>query len=116
MADLLDRIRTRLVPALLTAAGVVFLAAGLMSFTTPVDAGPFASSSPSPTEIAGGGSTPSPRITLPPLASGPLPSSSLPVPADRVVTRVRVAALKIDLPVIKPGGSTSCRPATATVR
>jgi hypothetical protein len=106
MTDLLERLRTRLVPALLTAAGVVFLAAGLMSFTTPVDAGPFESSSPSPTEVAGSVSTPSPLITLPPLASGGLPSATPAVPADRVATRIRVAALKIDLPVIKPGGST----------
>ena len=106
MTDLLDRIRTRLVPALLTAIGVVFLAGGLMSFTNPVDAGLFASSSPSPTEVAWAGSTPSPRITLPPLASGGFPTASPAVPADRVATRVRIAVLKIDLPVIKPGGST----------
>jgi hypothetical protein len=104
MTDLLERIRTRLVPALLTAAGVVFLAAGLMSFTNRVAAGPVASSSPAPTESAGAVSTPSPRITLPPLASGGLPSANpTAFPSDRVATRVRIAALKIDLAVVKPG-------------
>lgn len=104
MADFADRIRTRLVPALLTAAGVVFLAAGLLSFTNPVAADPLASSAPSPTDGAGVDSTPSPRITLPPLGSGGLPSAIPSIPADRVATRVRIAALGIDLPVVEPGG------------
>lgn len=104
MADIADRIRTRILPALLTAAGVVFLAAGLLSFTNPVTADPLASPSPSPTEDAGVTSTPSPLITLPPLGSGGPPSAVPSIPVDRVVTRVRVAALKIDLPVIRDPG------------
>ena len=43
---------------------------------------------------------PSPLITLPPLASGGPPSAIPSIPADRVASRVRIAALKIDLPVI----------------
>lgn len=99
MAFLAERIRTRLIPALLTATGVAFLAAGILSFSTPVTADPNPTSSPSaaPAVVA----TPSPLITLPPLGSGG-PSASAPaIPADRVVTRVRVAALNIDLPVIR---------------
>lgn len=100
MADLANRIRTRIVPTFLTAVGVVFLAAGLMSFTSPVTADPLAA--PSPNAGSAAVSTPSPRITLPPLGSGALPSPGPSIPADRVATRVRIAALKIDLPVIRP--------------
>ena len=98
MAALFDRIRTRIVPACLTALGVALLAAGLLSFTNPVVADPLASSTPSP--IAAD-PTPSPLITLPPIASGAPPSASPSIPPDRVTTRVRIAALKIDLAVIR---------------
>jgi hypothetical protein len=97
MTAFLDRIRTRIVPALLTALGVAFLAAGLLSFTNPVVADPLPSATPSPIAAA---PTPSPLISLPPIASAAPPSASPSIPADRVATRVRVAALKIDLPVI----------------
>jgi hypothetical protein len=98
MAFLAERIRTRIIPALLTAAGVAFLAAGILSFTSPVTADPNPSSTPSADPAV---ATPSPLITLPPLGSGG-PSASAPaIPADRVVTRVRVAGLGIDLPVIR---------------
>ena len=40
MRHLADRIRTRIVPALLTALGVTFLAAGVLSLTTTVAADP----------------------------------------------------------------------------
>jgi hypothetical protein len=98
MATLLDRFRTRIIPALLTAFGVAFLAAGLLSFTNPVTADPVGSPSPSPGAVVA--ATPSPLITLPPLGSGAPPSASASIPPDRVATRVRIAALKIDLPVI----------------
>jgi hypothetical protein len=99
MDELRDRLRSRFVPAVLAALGVTFLAAGLLNYTIPVDAGPV--SSPVPTAEAGV-ATPVPLITLPPLGSGPVPSASPSAPVDRVATRVRVAALDIDLPVIKP--------------
>ena len=101
---LLDRIRTRIVPALLTALGVALLAAGLLSFTNPVVADPLSSSTPTPTPTPtpiAAALTPSPLITLPPIASAAPPSASPSIPADRVATRVRVAALKIDLAVIR---------------
>lgn len=99
MADLTERVRTRLLPALLTAFGVTFLAVGLLSYGSPVDAGPL--DSPAPSIIAGGPSA-TPLLTLPPLATPPPPTASPTFPADRVATRVRVAALKIDLPIVAP--------------
>jgi hypothetical protein len=107
MANPADLVRTRILPALLTATGVAFLAAGILSFGNPVTADPAATPTPSP--VATVTATPSPLITLPPIGSAAVPSGGPPigsapppvVPADRVVTRVRVAALKIDLPVIR---------------
>jgi hypothetical protein len=104
MADLADHIRIRLLPALLTALGVAGLAGGVLSLTSPVVAEPLPS--PSPTVVASVAPTTTPLITLPPLATVAPPSSSPTPPADRVATRVRVAALDIDLPVVAPGGPT----------
>ena len=100
-------IRTRLVPALLTAGGVTLLAAGLLTYTVPVAAEPAQTASPSPTAAAV--ATPSPKITIPPLATAtptpPTPSAD----PDRVATRVRIAAFDIDMPVIKgPAGYPPC--------
>ena len=100
MADLLIWLRTRIVPAILTALGVTFLAVGLLSFTDPVAAVPLATPSPSPTATVD--ATAAPLITLPPLASGGPPSAIPSIPADRVASRIRIAALKVDLPVIAP--------------
>ncbi len=102
MSGLAERARTRFVPALLTALGVTLLAAGLFSYTMPVTAE--AIPTPSPSGSGPAVATPAPRITLPPLASVG-PSTRPSAPADRIATRVRVAALKIDLPVVKPGDS-----------
>ena len=99
MADLADRFRTRVIPAILTAAGVTMLAVGLLSYTSPVDAGPIVPDDPTP---GIGQVSPSPLLTLPPLGSGAPPTSQPSFPADRVATRVRIVALKIDLPVVKP--------------
>lgn len=96
-----ERLRTRLLPALLTAAGVTLLAAGLLTYSDPVLAEPGATASPSPTTVAL--ATPSPGITLPPLATPGPTASPEPSPSanpDRVVTRIRIEALDIDLPVI----------------
>lgn len=105
MADLAERIRIRILPALLTALGVTGLAAGLLSLTSPVAADPLASafptSSAAPISSSTPASTTSPLITFPPIPSDTAPSASPSAPSDRVVTRVRVAALDIDLPVIK---------------
>jgi len=108
MNDLWDRMRSRVLPALLTATGVTLLAAGLLTYTVPVAAGPAPSSAAvgaTPTASP----SPSPRITLPPLTSAPAASASPAADPDRVATRVRIAALDIDMPVIKgPAGYPPC--------
>lgn len=107
MRDRFDYFRTRLLPAVLTAGGVTMLAAGLLTYTVPVAAEPVPTPSRRPT--ASPVVTPSPLITLPPLGSPtPTPPSPSPDP-DRVATRVRIAALDIDMPVIKgPAGYPPC--------
>jgi hypothetical protein len=94
---LASTLTTRLVPALLTAAGVTLVAAGLLSISNPVTAGP----------------VDDPETTLPPLVlptpvsfppvptATPAPSGSPSPPAvDRLATRVVVRGLDIDMPVI----------------
>ncbi len=106
MADLTERVRTRLLPALLTAIGVTLLAAGLFSYTTPVAAGPGPIATLAP--IATATPTPAPLITLPPIDAAS-PSASASADPDRVATRVRIAALDIDLPVVEgPSGYPYC--------
>jgi hypothetical protein len=111
MEPLTVRIRTRLAPALLTAAGVTLVAAGLLSYTAPVDALP--PSDPPPTSVALDPTpSPSPPPSTPASSSPPAsPSESAsptprpsrtPDPAKRVATRVAVPALGIDLPVVRP--------------
>ncbi len=107
MATLRDRIRTRLLPALLTAAGVTLVAAGLLSYTGPADAGfsPAPSAavvlSPAPSAVP---ASPSPGGAT----SSPGPSASPSgFPADRVATRVVIPVLKIDLPIVKPPSNES---------
>lgn len=96
-----------MIPAVLTALGVAFLAAGLLSYGNPVAADPL--TTPSPTTSVAATSTPVTRMTLPPLVSGGPPSTSPSPPADRVATRIRIAALEIDLPVIsQPGPYPAC--------
>ena len=99
MADLATSIRTRVIPALITAFGVTMLAAGLLSYASGAAADPLPT--PTPTVVTAP-PTSTPLITLPPLASGVMPTASPSAPADRVATRVRIAALKIDLPVVAP--------------
>ena len=102
MSHLADRIRTRIAPALLTALGVTFLAAGVLSLTTTVAADPLPTPAASESPDVGIVETPGPLITLPPLGSGGPPPVAASFPPDRVATRVRIAALKIDLPIISP--------------
>lgn len=97
MNRLSDALRTRLVPAVLTAAGVTLIAAGLLTYTGPVEAGP--GDSPAPTTTLAptpGASLP----TLPPLGSAS-PSASPSAVIDRLATRVVVPSLGIDLAVIR---------------
>jgi hypothetical protein len=88
-------LRDRLLPAVLTAAGVTALGAGLLNYGSPAQAG---------RDDAG--------TTLPPIGSYVLPSlppidatiaPSVAAPSvDRVATRVVIESLGIDLPVIAP--------------
>jgi hypothetical protein len=100
MAGPTEQIRTRILPALLTAFGVTILSAGLLTYTVPIAADP--ASSPDPSLAVA--PTPSALITLPPIGAAtpePTPSPTATPPADRVATRVRIAKLGIDLPVVK---------------
>lgn len=109
MSSLGRSLRDRLLPAVLTAAGVALLAVGLLSYTgSAVAADP--DTSAAPTEIALDPSASLALPTLPPpgaSASG-LPSAS-PNP-NRVATRVVVEALGIDLPIVKPRGGSNAYP------
>jgi len=100
MRSLLAWIRGRLLPALVTAAGVALLTAGLLTYQDPPEAVAVA---PSAAPSAGATEPPLPSLlplsTLAPSAS-PAPSSG-PV-AAHVASRVVVPALRIDLPVVKP--------------
>ena len=87
------RLRLRLLPALLTATGVALLASGLLAYTTPVEAPPLvralASYAPLPTLSTG--------LVLPNGSDGPVSPS---FPPDRVVTRIVIRRLGIDLPIM----------------
>jgi len=108
MVNLGERIRTRVLPALLTASGVTLLAAGLLSYIPPVTAEP-APTRPPATASPSAAATPSALITLPPLGSLPPPSASPSADPDRVATRVRVAAMDIDMPIVEgPAGYPFC--------
>ncbi|HEV8488618.1 MAG TPA: hypothetical protein VGQ58_02390 [Candidatus Limnocylindrales bacterium] len=91
-----DALWTRVLPAALTALGVAFVTVGLITLTEPVEAGP--GGSPAPTIFVLSSPSPSARPTL---SAPPSVDPSPTVPPDRVATRVRVAALGIDLPVIE---------------
>ena len=95
--------RSRIASALLTAVGVVLVAAGLLTYTQPVVAAPLSSVAPSASASPLGLETFEPLVT-------PGPSSSS-AAVTRVVTRVVVPALGIDLPVIlQPGNAASFPP------
>jgi hypothetical protein len=106
MRTVLDRLQHRLVPALLAAAGVSLVAAGLLTYTTPAEAiaAPSEPVAVEPSVSPGPGSL----LTFPPLAS---PSGSASPAAPALATRVVVPALGIDLPVIRqPGGGDAFPP------
>jgi Sortase domain len=111
MGSFFDLLRTRLIPASLTAAGIALITAGLLSYTTPVETGQVeetpivieASATPTQTAIA------SPSGSAP-ASTSPTPSAAPKFPKGRVATRVVVPGLKIDLPVVKPPGNSSTYP------
>ena len=67
-----EELRTRVLPALLTAFGVTILSAGLLTYTVPVPAGSGdPGTGPTPDPSAAIVATPTPLITLPPIGSAP---------------------------------------------
>lgn len=103
MDEFAFRLRSRFVPAVLSALGVALLTAGLLTYTTPVEAGPEHSQAPTIVTLP---PTPTPTVTVRP-SGAPTPSPVPTPPADRVATRVVVAGLGIDLPVIRPPSTTA---------
>jgi hypothetical protein len=97
MSSPLRILRDRLVPAVLTAAGVTALAAGLLNYASPAQAGR-AGASPSTGGLGPGSSLILP--SLPPIDSSAVPSAGPSAAANRVATRVVIQSLGIDLPVI----------------
>jgi hypothetical protein len=98
MRSLLDWIRGRLVPALVTAAGVALLAAGLLTYQDPPEAVAIASS-----PVIEPTAPPAPSLLpIPSLGPPATPGPSASLAARRVATRVAIPALRIDLPVVKP--------------
>jgi hypothetical protein len=120
MKSIVQLVGTRLVPAFLTAAGVVLVTAGILSYADPATAGVAPSPSqaavietlppsdepslelspsPSPSVDPSGSADPSPT------PEGTTPASIVPEitprPGRAVATRVVVPALNIDMPVIK---------------
>jgi len=92
-------LRDRLVPAMLTAAGVTLLAAGLLNYGGPAEASQ-GGARPSPSDIA---LAPLPSFvipSLPPIDGSAPPSAGPGQAASRVATRVVIDQLGIDLPII----------------
>lgn len=110
MATIARALRDRLLPAALTAAGVTLIAAGLLNYSGRAEAAdPIASAEPTVVTV-----DPSDELafpSLPPLDASPSVSapSASPDP-NRVATRVVIEALGIDLPVIKPRGTSTTYP------
>jgi sortase (surface protein transpeptidase) len=105
MHPLLATLRSRLLPALITALGVVIMTAGLMSYGDPATAGTAVEESPT-IEVLSPTPAPTASPTVSPTASpttAPSPSATaVASPAARVLaTRVVVPALDIDLPIVK---------------
>jgi hypothetical protein len=98
MRSFVGWVSRRLLPAVLTAAGVASLAAGLLSYQDPPEvAATVPAALPTPSVA------PSPSlIPLPSLAPPGSPAPTAPPPADRVATRVVIPALRIDLPIVRP--------------
>lgn len=122
--QLLERLRTRGLPAIITAFGIVLLTAGLLSYADPTTAGTFSDDTPvietlDPSAFATPSPVATPSVSVDPSASPSTPIASLaptptpaptPAPAGRAVaTRVVVPALNIDMPVIRgPSGYPPC--------
>jgi hypothetical protein len=102
MRSIINWVGGRFLPAALTAAGVTLLGAGLLTYGMPAQA-----TAPSPPALVSAAPATSPSLlpfpTLPPLPTPGASSGTAASPSTaRVVTRVVVPALSIDLPVVHP--------------
>jgi hypothetical protein len=111
---LFGALRDRILPAVMTAAGVTLIAAGLLSYSGKASVAADPSVSPEPTIVAIDPGTSLGFPSLPPIVVSPaatdLPSPSASPVSKRVATRVVVEALGIDLPIVRPRGSSSTYP------
>ena len=98
MRPFLGWIRGRLFPAVVTAAGVALLAAGLLSYQDPPEA---VATAPEATAPATAAPTPT-LLPIPSLGPAGSPAATTAPAADRVPTRVVIPALRIDLPIVPP--------------
>lgn len=105
---LLGALRTRLLPALVTAMGVMLVTAGLLSYADPATAGTAVVEPPSietlaPTEAPSATiAVPSPSADASASADpGTAPTASTKPTARAVATRVVIPVLRIDLPVVR---------------
>jgi hypothetical protein len=125
MDELVDRLRYRVVPALLTAMGVMLLTGGLLSYADPTTAGPLPSETPVEVTLEPSPSAPaSPSVSTSPSPSpsdsgspspsvspsvSPSPTYTLPPGTPVVATRIVIPSMKVDLPVIRgPSGYPPC--------
>jgi hypothetical protein len=95
MGSLLTAIKSRLLPALLTAAGATLVTAGLLSLAPAIgQTGGEPSAAPSATAsvLAPSAATSTPSVEPSPTADR----------SPRTATRVAIPALRIDLPVVRP--------------
>lgn len=112
LAPILAILRSRILPALLTALGVVLVTAGLMSYTDPATAGTALAESPT-TEVLSPSAAPSFVVGPSPTTQATAGASASPQASGTVgtavATRVVVPALRIDLPVVEgPAGYPLC--------
>jgi hypothetical protein len=91
-------LRSRLVPAIVFAVGLTLVAAGLLTWLFPIDAG---GPQPSPSIPASPDPVPTPSpLTIP--APSPATSASPSARVDAAVaTRIVIPKLRIDLPIVK---------------
>jgi sortase (surface protein transpeptidase) len=102
MDRILRLVRTRLLPAALTAAGVALITAGLVTYTDATLAGIPPTPSPAPSIVeptASPSVAPSASHEASPSPSAE-PSEGPSAPTPRRATRIAIPALQIDLPVI----------------
>ncbi|HEY3333638.1 MAG TPA: hypothetical protein VGK16_00265 [Candidatus Limnocylindrales bacterium] len=103
----LHTITSRILPALLTALGVVLITAGLLTYPGPTTAGtvvvptPEIIELPSEAAVASPSGSPLPSVSLDPgVSPAPTPAPTKKPAGREFATRVVVPALDIDLPVI----------------